>query len=114
MSDDHALTRWWAALDQRQRDEASGLQEGQPMPPWMVKSLVDAGLPATGVWWVEHDRGPEFSVSREVADFLAGESRDVCRHCGRSRQRQTYQGNGSAGGSYAGSRMVCPAGCAEP
>ena len=71
MSDDDALARWWAGLTDAQHERARSLTAGDPMPGWMLTTLVSArhGVPAA--WWPESEAGPTFTVPAEVAEYVA-------------------------------------------
>jgi hypothetical protein len=41
---DDRLSAWWSQLTESQRFEAYGIGTHTPMPGWMAKSLVEAGI----------------------------------------------------------------------
>ena len=44
VDEDDRLSRWWGELTESQRFEAYGIGTHTPMPGWMAKSLIEAGI----------------------------------------------------------------------
>lgn len=70
-----ALKRWWVALSEEQKAEASRLVEGDLLPEWVQQGVRDAGIsPVATPWWPSALEDDELRVPVELVEFIGEQS----------------------------------------